>query len=101
MNQITVDALAALDQPTLLDVREPDEYRAGHAPGAVNLPLSELAGRLPEVPTGTPVHVICQAGGRSARATEFLTAHGVDAIDVDGGTNAWIQHGHPLEETNA
>ena len=101
MNQITVDALAALNQPTLVDVREPDEYDAGHVPSAVNLPLSELPARLAEVPTGTPVHVICQAGGRSARATELLTSHGVDAINVDGGTNAWIQQGHPLEKPNS
>ena len=101
MNQITVDALAALDHPTLIDVREPDEYATGHAPGAVNLPLSELPARVSEVPAGTPVHVICQAGGRSARATELLTVNGVDAINVDGGTNAWIQQGHPLETSNA
>jgi rhodanese-related sulfurtransferase len=101
MNQITVDTLVALDHPTLIDVREPDEYAAGHAPGAVNLPLSELPARIGEIPTGTPVHIICQAGGRSARATELLTSNAVDAINVDGGTNAWIQHGHPLESSRA
>jgi rhodanese-related sulfurtransferase len=101
MNQITVDTLAALDKPILIDVRQPDEYNAGHAPSAVNLPLSELPARLAEVPTETPVHVICQAGGRSAQATELLTRHSIDAINIDGGTNAWIQHGHPLEKGNA
>lgn len=101
MNQITVDDLAALAHPTVIDVREPDEYATGHAPGAVNLPLSELPDRIGEVPTGTPVHVICQAGGRSARATELLSGNGVDAINVDGGTKAWIQQGHPLETPRA
>lgn len=70
MSRITVDQLAALDSPVLIDVREPDEYAAGHAPSAVNLPMSQLDARVDEVPTDAPVHVICQSGGRSARATE-------------------------------
>jgi rhodanese-related sulfurtransferase len=88
MSRITVDQLAALDSPVLIDVREPDEYAAGHAPGAVNLPMSQLDARADEVPTDAPVHVICQSGGRSARATEALAARGVDAVDVEGGTSA-------------
>lgn len=101
MNQITVDALATLHQPTLIDVRESNEYTEGHAPGAVNMPLSELPGRIGEVPTDTPVHIICQAGGRSAQATELLAGHGINAINIEGGTTAWIQHGHPLESARA
>jgi rhodanese-related sulfurtransferase len=101
MNQITVNQLAALDHPTLIDVREFEEFAAGHAPGATNVPLSELDNRLHEVPTNRPVHIICQAGGRSARATEFLTANGVHAIDIAGGTNAWIQGGHRVEKVPA
>jgi rhodanese-related sulfurtransferase len=101
MNQITVAQLAALDRPTLIDVRESDEFAAGHAPGAINVPLSELNSRVHEVPTDGSVHIICQAGGRSARATEFLTANGVYAIDVAGGTNAWIQGGHPIDKVIA
>ncbi len=57
MSRITVDQLAALDSPVLIDVREPDEYAAGHAPGAVNLPMSQLDARVDEVPTDAPVHV--------------------------------------------
>lgn len=101
MKHISVDTLKDLDQPTLIDVREPDEYAAGHAPGAINLPLSELTDRVGEVPRDTEVHVICQAGGRSAQATELLSAHGIDAVNIDGGTNAWIQQGHPLESGRA
>lgn len=96
MNQITVDQLAALEEPTLVDVRESDEYAAGHAPGAMNLPLSELTGRVADVPTDGSVHVICQSGGRSAQATAFLAERGIDAINVEGGTNAWIEGGHTL-----
>jgi rhodanese-related sulfurtransferase len=97
MKQITVDQLAILHEPTVIDVREADEFAAGHAPGAVNLPLSELGDRLGDVPTAGPVYVICQSGGRSARATAMLAERGVDASNVEGGTNAWIQNGHPVD----
>lgn len=97
MNQITVNELSALQTPTLLDVREPDEYTAGHAPGAVNIPLSQLTDRLNEIPTEGPVHVICQSGRRSAQASVTLTEHGIDAVNVQGGTTAWAQNGYPLE----
>lgn len=97
MNQITVDQLAALDHPVVIDVREADEHAGGHVPGARNLPLSQLEDRLGDVPVGAPVHVICQSGGRSARATAVLTARGVDAVDVEGGTSAWIAAGNPVD----
>ena len=97
MNQITVDQLAPLDHPVVIDVREADEYAGGHVPGARNLPLSQLEDRLGDVPVGAPVHVICQSGGRSARATAVLTARGVDAVDVAGGTSAWIAAGNPVD----
>jgi rhodanese-related sulfurtransferase len=96
MNQITVDQLAALDSPVLIDVREPDEFAGGHAAGAVNVPMSQLGERLDEVPTDVPVHIICHSGGRSARVTEALAGRNVDAIDVAGGTSAWIASGHPV-----
>ena len=97
MNQITVDQLAALSSPVLFDVREPDEFAGGHAAGAVNLPMSELGNRLAEVPTDGSVYIICQSGGRSARVTEALAGQGVPAIDVAGGTSAWIAAGHAVE----
>jgi rhodanese-related sulfurtransferase len=101
MNQITVDQLSALDQPALIDVREADEFAAGHAPGAVNVPLSELHARAQEIPADGDVYLICQAGGRSAQATAFLGARGVNAINVTGGTNAWIRSGHPIAGVTA
>lgn len=81
----------------VVDVRESREYRPGHVPGAVNLPLSLLPVRLPEVPKDRPVLVICQAGGRSAQATELMRAVGIDATSVTGGTGAWIEAGRPVE----
>ncbi|GGL77399.1 rhodanese-like domain-containing protein [Curtobacterium sp. Csp1] len=97
MQQITVDQLAATPGAHVIDVREPDEYRAGHVPGAANIPLAQLGDRLGEIPTGAPVHVVCQSGGRSARATEVLTAAGFAAVDVAGGTASWRAAGHPVD----
>lgn len=80
----------------VVDVREAREYRPGHVPGAQNLPLSVLPARLPDLPKDQPVYVICQAGGRSAQATELMRAVGIDAASVTGGTGAWIESGRPV-----
>ena len=81
----------------LLDVREPDEWAAGHAPGALHIPLGEVAARVAELPADAPLYVVCHAGGRSARATAYLVAQGRDAVNVDGGMSAWAARGRPLE----
>jgi rhodanese-related sulfurtransferase len=81
---------------TLLDVREQDEWDAGHAPDALHIPMSELAGRLGELPEDREVLVICRSGGRSARVTEYLNANGWDARNVDGGMQSWQAAGRPL-----
>ncbi len=73
----------------LVDVREADEFATGHVPGAVNLPLSEFAGRYTELAADKSYHIICQMGGRSAQACAFLDAQGYDVTNVDGGTAAW------------
>ncbi|HEX3785178.1 MAG TPA: rhodanese-like domain-containing protein [Pseudonocardiaceae bacterium] len=81
---------------TLLDVREDDEWAAGHAPTAQHIPLGELAGRLAELPAEQPLYVVCRAGGRSARATAYLNANGWEATNVDGGMKSWQAEGRPL-----
>ena len=86
-------ASAYAEGVTLLDVRNPDEYRAAHVPGAVLIPLPELAGRQEEIPPGDPLYVICAAGGRSLTATKALVAAGYPAVSVAGGTNGWIERG--------
>ena len=80
----------------VLDVRQPEEYREVHVPGAVLIPLATLPDRLDEIPSERPVLVICRSGGRSARAVEWLLAQGVDAVNVAGGTAAWIDGGHEV-----
>ncbi|WP_372452262.1 rhodanese-like domain-containing protein [Saccharothrix obliqua] len=84
------------DGKVLLDVREADEWTAGHAPGALHLPMSELAQRLGELPDGVEFYVVCRAGGRSARVTQYLNANGWDATNVDGGMQVWAAQGRPL-----
>ncbi len=81
----------------LIDVREPDEWEEFRAPGAVLLPLGEVAERIEEVPTEGTVYVICRSGARSAKAVEHLRARGIDAVNVAGGSLAWREAGNPVE----
>ena len=80
----------------VLDVRNPDEYDEAHVPGVTLIPLPEVPDRSGEVPTDRPVYVICAAGARSRKAAEYLIPLGVDATNVAGGTNAWIEAGNPV-----
>ncbi|HKS48090.1 MAG TPA: rhodanese-like domain-containing protein [Amycolatopsis sp.] len=92
------------DGISLLDVREPDEWVAGHVPGAVHIPLGELPGRVGELsrfPDDKPVYVICRSGGRSARATAWLNASGWDAVNVAGGMKSWHVEGRPVVSEQA
>jgi len=77
--------------PLLLDVREPHEYAAGHLPGAVLLPLGELAARAPEIPADQPLIVYCQRGGRSAQASALLRGPlgRAEVQELAGGYEAW------------
>lgn len=96
----TTDVASLPADGYLLDVREADEWEAGHAPAATHIAMSEITARFGEVPDGTRVHVICKAGGRSAQVTQFLVAQGVDAVNVDGGMLAWQAGGHPMVSDN-
>ncbi len=93
---IDTTSLHQLDPSTVIDVREVYEYVAGHAPTAVNIPLSELVERVAEVPRVGEVYIICESGGRSAQACQWLAGQGVTAINVLGGTSAWRSAGLPL-----
>jgi rhodanese-related sulfurtransferase len=77
----------------LLDVREPEEFDAGHAPTAVHVPLGDLAQRVGELPTTGTVVCVCRSGGRSAIAAEQLRAGGRDACNLLGGMLAWSSEG--------
>ena len=97
---VPVTAVADLpERAVLLDVRENDEWAAGHAPGAVHVPMGQVAQRLDELTTVFPdrsVHVVCRSGGRSARVTAYLKQAGWAAVNVDGGMRAWAAAGRPM-----
>ena len=100
MSEIDVTTLAALVRDggaTVVDVREPHEYAAGHVPGALSSPMSQIVDRLAEVPAlPGPVHLVCATGNRSGQVTAWLTQQGYEAVNVTGGTVAWRSAGLPV-----
>jgi len=80
----------------LLDVREYDEWDAGHVPGAVHIPLGELAARYTELGRDRPLFVICRSGNRSAHAAHALAGAGWDARNVSDGMRGWQAAGRPM-----
>ena len=85
----------------LVDVRQPEEFSAppGHLPGAINVPFAELGRRRAELAArDCPVVIVCKTDRRSAKAAaELLAAELIDVGVLRGGTDAWHQHGLPLE----
>lgn len=77
----------------ILDVREPDEWAAGHAADAVWIPMGDVAERHSELPTDVDIYVICRSGARSATVTEALNAWGYRAKNIAGGSIAWAAEG--------
>jgi rhodanese-related sulfurtransferase len=85
----------------LLDVREPDEWQAGHAPGAHHLPMMEIPARMAEVPTDVEVVVVCRSGGRSGQVVSYLMGNGWDNVrNLDGGMQSWHAGGRELVSEN-
>jgi rhodanese-related sulfurtransferase len=88
--------LVGTRRAVLLDVREPHEWRAGHAERARHIPLDQLPQRLGELPAGRPVITVCRSGMRSARAASLLARHGHEVYNLSGGMAAWARAGLPL-----
>ena len=80
----------------LLDVREGPEWRAGHAPGAVHIPLSHLPARMKDLPPQHTVVTVCRSGHRSALAARMLAREGREVINLSGGMRAWARAGLPV-----
>ena len=80
----------------LLDVREPQEWQAGHAPRARHIPLGQIARRAGELPKGRTVVTVCRSGARSARAAALLAADGREVSNLAGGMHAWARAGLPV-----
>lgn len=84
----------------ILDVREDDEWAAGHIESAVHVPLDRLASRMTYQPdellSDQPIVVTCKGGGRARRAVAWLNTNGFDAVLLDGGMRGWEAAGHPM-----
>jgi rhodanese-related sulfurtransferase len=100
MNQpYVVPEVMSADLPAgafLLDVREDDEWAAGHVPDAVHVRLGELGVRAGELPRDREVYVICRTGHRSAYAAQALGGTGLNAINVADGMTGWAIAGRPM-----
>jgi rhodanese-related sulfurtransferase len=90
VNDVAADAF-------ILDVREDDEWVAGHAPEALHVPMMQIPTRLEEIPDDRDVVVVCRVGGRSAQVVAFLQQNGMErTINLDGGMSDWAASGRPM-----
>lgn len=93
----TVIALQGRDDVVLIDVREPEEYRAGHIPGITLIPMKEVPNRLAEIPEDKTVILSCRSGNRSGQVAEFLRQQGYRSVhNLQGGILAWQAAGYPV-----
>ena len=90
--------LAEKPKPFLLDVRQPEEFRAGHIPGSKLIPLGELRSRINELPKNQEILVVCRSGNRSLSATRQLASAGFTAVNLRGGMIAWSHAGLPVKQ---
>jgi len=82
----------------VLDVRSPEEYAAGHVPGAVNVPYDQVAQRLAEIPKDKDVVLYCRSGRRTGIAAEVLESNGYTRLQhLQGDMEAWVKAGRPVE----
>ena len=87
------------DQPlVILDVRQPNEYRAGHIKGAKLIPLDELGRRMKELPEDTEILCVCRSGSRSGAAVGQLGRAGFEAMNLRGGMIGWQRAGYPVKK---
>ena len=98
ISEITADEANQLVESGafLLDVREEDEWEAGHAPAAVHLPMGLLSDRIAEIPTDRTIVCVCRMGGRSGAVATALEEAGFDVHNLDGGMTAWEIAGLPV-----
>ncbi len=93
--EVSIEQLkqARQDGAMVVDVRNDDEYAAGHVTGAASLPLPEVEARMQELPKDQTIYFICQGGERSGKAADLLGAAGYDVRSVAAGTSAWAEFG--------
>jgi hydroxyacylglutathione hydrolase len=90
------------DGVQIIDVRSPEEWRRGHLPGAIHIPLALLPDRIGELDASAPIVLQCQGGGRSSIATSLLRSRGLpDVSNLAGGYDAWVAQGFEIESGRA
>ncbi|QES46571.1 transporter [Streptomyces venezuelae] len=95
----TTEARTRLHELTVIDVRTPGEYAAGHLPGALNIPLDQLQRALTDLRHAADrgdILVVCASGARSENACKLLAEHHIPTATLTGGTGAWTADGHDL-----
>ncbi|WP_114853582.1 rhodanese-like domain-containing protein [Brachybacterium sp. YJGR34] len=98
MDVETVTPAQVPENAHLIDVREQNEWDAGHAPSAQHLPASTLLENLEKLPEDDQdLYIVCRTGGRSAQVAQWLNHNGFDAINVAGGMDLWFESGLPVE----
>jgi rhodanese-related sulfurtransferase len=85
-------------QHILVDVRTPEEFRAGYIPGAKNIPLQDLGRLMNTLPRDIPVILYCRSGSRSASAAGMLKQAGFDKVYDLGGIFSWASSGYPIKQ---
>lgn len=100
--RLTVDEgkeMMSRDTVAVIDVREPNEFNAGHVPNAKLIPVSTVFARKDELPRDKDIVFVCQVGQRSALACEMAAAVGFTRLfNLEGGTDAWVKAGCPVEK---
>jgi rhodanese-related sulfurtransferase len=92
----SVDPAGISADTRFLDVRELEDWQAGHIDGAVHIPLADLPARVGELSLDDEIVVICRSGGRSGRAVSWLNGNGFDVLNFDGGMVAWAASGQKM-----
>ena len=93
--EVTINELeeAIAQGAFVMDVREGWEFEAGHVPAARHISLNSIPEELSAIPRDQKVWIICQSGGRSMTAANYLEDQGFDVVSVAGGTGGWIASG--------
>jgi rhodanese-related sulfurtransferase len=92
----TAQAWLVAGEAIVVDVREHEEWNAGHIDGVLHIPMGEFAQRAAELPAARRIVVVCRSGARSAAVTRALVHAGFDALNMRGGMQAWVRDGLPI-----
>lgn len=92
------EMIKSAKKPTILDVRQPDEYRLGHIPGAKLIPLPELKGRIAEFGKNSQIVCVCASGSRSTSASKMFSSAGYQVLNLSGGMSAWNYKNLPIKK---